>query len=127
MFLLQGNMCRNNGLVDTQSVLFSLLSHDVLAAAHALAPTSFSYSSPSSYSLNLFSFVCKMLGAEKETNMCSPSSCRSVQGVDEEGLGVNDLFNLYYRPCNPFATIISSLSVVALNKSQISLYITHLS
>jgi hypothetical protein len=48
-----------------------------------------------------------------------------VQGVDEEGLGVNDLFNLYYRPCNSFATIISSLSIVALNKSQISLYITH--
>jgi hypothetical protein len=123
-----------------------------------------------------------MLGVEKETNMCPPSSCGHVEVVDEEGistapykigflliseaqgvgargiadikgaskvegcaeegasegvavmdgsidvdLGVNELFNLDWWPCNSFSTIISSLLVIALNKSQISLYITPLS
>jgi hypothetical protein len=123
-----------------------------------------------------------MLGVEKETNMCSPSSCGHVEVVDEEGistapwktvyllisrvqgvgarviadvqgaskvkgcaeegasegvavmdgsvdvgLGVNELFDLDLRPCNSFSTIISSLSVISLNKSQISLHITPLS
>jgi hypothetical protein len=156
--------------------VFSMLSIDVLAAAHALASTSFGSSSPSSYTLDLFSFVCKMLGTEKETNMFSPSSHGPMEVVDEEGiatapsktayllisrvqgagagviadvegaskvegcaeegasksfaimdgsvdigLGVNDLFDLDWQPCNSFSTNISSLSVIALIKSQISL------
>jgi hypothetical protein len=43
------------------------------------------------------------------------------------GLCVNELFALDWQPCNSFSTIISSLSVITLNKSQISLYIMLLS
>jgi hypothetical protein len=43
------------------------------------------------------------------------------------GLRVNELFDLDGRPCNSFSNIISILSVIALNKWQISLYITPLS
>jgi hypothetical protein len=35
--------------------------------------------------------------------------------------GVNELFNLDWQPYNSFSTNISSLSVISLNKSQISL------
>jgi hypothetical protein len=69
-------------------VLFSLLLIDVLAAAYALYSTSFSSSSPSSYSLDLFSFTYKMLGVEKEINMCSSSSYGPVEVVDEEGIAI---------------------------------------
>jgi hypothetical protein len=117
-----------------------------------------------------------MLGAKKETNMCSPSSYGPVEVVDEEGiaiapcktaylvisrasgacaggiadvegankvkccaeegasqgvavmdgsvdvgLGVNELFDLDWWPCNSFSTNISSLSVITFIKSQSSL------
>jgi hypothetical protein len=50
-----------------------------------------------------------------------------MDGSIDIGLGVNELFDLDWRPCNSFSTIISSLSAITLNKSQISLYITLLS
>jgi hypothetical protein len=73
-------------VADTQCILFSLLPIDVLVVAHALSSTSFGSSNPSSYSLDLFPFVCKMLGAEKETNMCSLSGYGPMEVVDEEGI-----------------------------------------
>jgi hypothetical protein len=95
-------MSRNNRVVDAQCVLFSLLFIDVLVATDALTSTSFSSSSPSSYSLDLFSFVCKMLGAKKETNMCSPSSYGPVEVVDEEGIAI--------APCKTAYLVISRAS-----------------
>jgi hypothetical protein len=50
-----------------------------------------------------------------------------MDGFSDVGLGVNELFNLDGWPCNSFSTIISSLSIITLNKSQICLYITPLS
>jgi hypothetical protein len=50
-----------------------------------------------------------------------------MDGSINVSLGVNELLDLDWRPCNSFSTIISSLSLISFNIPQISLYVMPLS
>jgi hypothetical protein len=74
--------------------------------------------------------IADVKGASKVKGCAEEGASEGVAVMDgsiDVNLGVNEPFDLDWRPCNSFSTIISSLSVIALNKSQISLYIMPLS